>query len=43
MFKEKPDADKQDILSRHKYESGNFVSVDQFMDKNPGRLLNGYG
>ena len=39
----KPDADKQGILSRHKYESGNFVSVDQFMVKNPGRLTNGYG
>ena len=43
MFKEEPDFDKQGILSFHKYESGNFVSVDQFMVKNPGRLPNEYG
>ena len=43
MFKKKPDAEKQGISSWHKYESGNFVSVDQFMVKNPGIFPNGYG
>ena len=31
------------ILSRDKYEVGNFMSTDQFVCKNPGRLPSGFG
>jgi hypothetical protein len=30
-------------LSREKYETGDFVSMDQYVVKTPGRLPTGYG
>ena len=31
------------ILSRDKYEVGNFMSTDQFVCKTPGRIPSGFG
>ena len=31
------------ILSREKYEVGNFMATDQFVCKTPGRLPSGFG
>ena len=35
--------EKEGLLSRNKYEAGDFVSADQFVVNTPGRLLNGFG
>ena len=35
--------EKEAILSWDKYEAGDFVSMDQFIVKTPGRLLEGFG
>ena len=35
--------EKEVSLKREKYEVGDFVSTDQFIFKNPGRLPTGYG
>ena len=35
--------DKEGILTRDQYETGDFVSTDQFICKTPGRLPTGYG
>ena len=34
---------KEGLLSRYKYEVGDFVSTDQLVVRTPGRLPNGYG
>ena len=34
---------KEGLLSRYKYEVGDFVSTDQFVVRRPGSLPNGYG
>eukprot|EP00804_Cyclotella_cryptica_P030037 CCRYP_016933-RA/>CCRYP_016933-RA protein AED:0.63 eAED:0.45 QI:0/0/0/0.5/1/1/2/0/311 len=34
---------KEAILSRDRYEAGDFVSADQFAVKTPGRMLSGFG
>ena len=41
--KVKPLPEKEGALSRNKLEVGDFVSTDQFVCKNPGRLPTGYG
>ena len=41
--KVKPLAEKEGALSCDKIEVGDFVSTDQFVCKNPGRLPTGYG
>ena len=38
-----PVLDKEGILSRDKYEVGDFFSTDQFVVQTPRRLPNGYG
>jgi hypothetical protein len=35
--------DKEDILACNQYEAGDFVSMDQYVVKTPGRLPTGYG
>ena len=35
--------EKKLILTRDKYEVGDFMSTDQFVVNNPGRLLSGFG
>ena len=35
--------EKEAILAWDKYEVGDFVSMDQFVVKTPGRQLDGYG
>ena len=35
--------EKQGILAWDKYQAGDFVSMDQFICKTPGRLLEGFG
>ena len=35
--------EKEAILSRDRYEAGDFVSADQFVVNTPGRLLSGFG
>ena len=35
--------EKEAILAWDKYEAGDFVSMDQFVCKTPGRLLQGFG
>ena len=41
--KRQPVLDKEGLLSRKKYEVGDFVSTDKFVVRKPGRLPNGYG
>ena len=41
--KRQPVLDKEGLISRDKYEFGDFVSTDQFVVRTPGRLPNGYG
>ena len=41
--KRQPVLDKKGLLSRDKYEVGDFVSNDQFVVRTPRRLPNGYG
>ena len=38
-----PLEDKEGALTRDQYETGDFVSTDQFICKTPGRLPTGYG
>ncbi len=35
--------EKEAVLSRDRYEAGDFVSADQFVVNTPGRLLSGFG
>eukprot|EP00804_Cyclotella_cryptica_P022545 CCRYP_009449-RA/>CCRYP_009449-RA protein AED:0.37 eAED:-0.02 QI:0/0/0/1/0/0/2/0/345 len=35
--------EKEAVLSRDRYEGGDFVSADQFVVNTPGRLLSGFG
>ena len=35
--------EKMGILSRDKYEVGDFMSTDQFLCKTPGRIPSGFG
>ena len=41
--KHQPVLDKEGLLSRDKYEVGDFVSTDQFVVRTSGHLPNGYG
>ena len=36
-------SEAEGILSSEKYETGDFVSMDQYVVKTPGRLPSGYG
>ena len=35
--------DAEDAITRDKYQTGDFVSMNQYVVKNPGRLPTGYG
>ena len=35
--------EKEEILAAEKYKPGDFVSMDQFVSRTPGRLPTGYG
>jgi len=39
----KPVKSAEGAISRDKYQSGDFVSIDQYVVRNPGRLPTGYG
>ena len=43
MVDTKPVRSAERAISRDKYQSGDFVSMDQYVVNNPGRLPTGYG
>ena len=43
VIKQQAIKEKEGILAADKYEAGDFVSMDQFVVKTPGRLPTGYG